>query len=123
MKAHNCDRTQAEFSALLDNELSDGERRVVMADVAACPLCAAALEELRTAVASLGKLKQGAPATFLSDVQNQIRVRSKGRFFGKRWLLFGRIPFEWVSLVMILAMLAYYIVMMQSSPTGVTPVP
>ena len=123
MRAHDCDRTQAEFSALLDNELSDDDRRVVMADLAACPLCAAALEELRVAVASLGKLKQGAPPTFLSDVQNQIRVRSKGRFFSKRWLLFGRIPFEWVSLVMILAMLAYYIVMMQSSPTGVTPVP
>jgi len=123
MSAHNCETTQAEFSALLDNELSDDQRRVVMADVGGCRACAAALEEFREAVQSLSQLKQAAPPTFLKDVQQQIRVRSKGRFFGKRFLLFGRIPFEWVSLVMIVAMLAYYIVTMQSSPTQVTPMP
>lgn len=123
MNLHDCERTQVEFSALLDNELSDDQRRVVLAEVKTCAACATALEELREAVSSLAKLKQSAPPTFLSDVQQQIRVRSRGRFFGKRFLLFGRIPFEWVSLVMIMAMLAYYIVTMQSSPTQVTPVP
>jgi anti-sigma factor RsiW len=125
MSEHDCERTQAEFSALLDNELSDDERRAVLADVKACVACAAALEELRAAVASLSQLKQAAPPTFLEDVQNQIRQRSHGRFFGKRFLLFGRIPFpfEWVSLVMILAMLGYYIITMQSNPTEVTPLP
>jgi anti-sigma factor RsiW len=123
MSPHNCENTQAEFSALLDNELSDDQRRVVMAAVRECTTCAAALEEFREAVRSLSQLKQAAPPTFLKDVQQQIRVRSKGRFFGKRFLLFGRIPFEWVSLVMIMAMLAYYIVTMQSSPTQVTPLP
>lgn len=123
MSDHNCESTQAEFSALLDNELSDEQRRAVMADVKACAACAAALDELRAAVASLSQLKHAAPPTFLQDVQQQIRQRSRGRFFGKRFLLFGRIPFEWVSLVMILAMLAYYIVTMQSSPTEVTPLP
>lgn len=123
MSDHNCERTQAEFSALLDNELSDDQRRVVLADVKSCAACASALEDLRSAVASLSQLKHAAPPTFLQDVQNQIRQRSRGRFFGKRFMLFGRIPFEWVSLVMILAMLAYYIVTMQSSPTEVTPLP
>ena len=123
MSDHDCERTQAEFSALLDNELSDDQRRLVLAQVKTCGACATALDELRAAVASLSQLKQAAPPTFLADVQNQIRQRSRGRFFGKRFLLFGRIPFEWVSLVMILAMLGYYIITMQSSPTEVTPLP
>lgn len=123
MSDHNCERTQAEFSALLDNELDDEQRRALLAEVKTCAACAAALDELRAAVASLSQLKHAAPPTFLEDVQQQIRQRSRGRFFGKRFMLFGRIPFEWVSLVMILAMLAYYIITMQSSPTEVTPLP
>jgi anti-sigma factor RsiW len=123
MSEHDCERTQAEFSALLDNELSDDQRQAVLAEVKSCAACSSALEELRSAVASLSQLKHAAPPTFLRDVQNQIRQRSQGRFFGKRFLLFGRIPFEWVSLVMILAMLAFYIITMQSNPTEVTPLP
>jgi hypothetical protein len=57
----------------------------------------------------------------LESVQAQINRRSRGRFFGKRFLLFGRIPFEWLSLAMIVAMLVYYIVVLQTSPTGVVP--
>ena len=48
-------------------------------------------------------------------------TRSRGRFFDGRWLLFGRIPFEWVSLVMILAMLVFYILVLRDAPTSVTP--
>ena len=40
-----------------------------------------------------------------------------------RWKLFGRIPFEWVSLGTIIAMLVYYIAMMHGSPSGVRPAP
>ena len=47
----------------------------------------------------------------------------EGRFFGRRRLLFGRIPFEWVSLAMIVAMLVYYIVTQHASPTQVAPGP
>jgi hypothetical protein len=69
----------------------------------------------------LGALKRTAPVSFLENVQEQINRRSRGRFFGKRGLLFGRIPWEWVSLAMIVAMLVYYIVVLQTSPTGVVP--
>ena len=54
--------------------------------------------------------------SFLPDIKQQIYKRSRGRFFGPRWKLFGRIPFEWVSLATIIAMLVYYIAMMHGSP-------
>ena len=123
MTPHNCERTQEQLSALLDNELSDDQRRALLADLQKCEACSKALEDLRETVGNLGKLRKSAPPTFLADIQNQIRHRSKGRFFGKRFMLFGRIPFEWVSLMMIMAMLAYYIITLQSSPTDVTPTP
>ncbi len=123
MTSHNCEQTQEQLSALLDNELSDDQRRALLAELETCAACTQALEDLRQTVSVMSGLRKSAPPTFLADVQNQIRHRSKGRFFGKRFLLFGRIPFEWVSLVMIMAMLAYYIITMQSSPTDVTPTP
>lgn len=123
MTDHDCDKTQERLSPLLDNELSDEERRTVLSEVQSCAHCAAALEELRRTLAELSRLRQPAPPSFLSDIQQQIHTRSRGRFFGKRFMLFGRIPFEWVSLVMILAMLAYYIITSQSSPTDVSPAP
>ena len=83
----------------------------------------AELEAFRRAVGSLGKLKQAAPPTFLPSIQNQIFTRSRGRFFGRRWKLFGRVPFEWVSLAMIVAMLVYYIALMHGSPAGVRVAP
>jgi hypothetical protein len=59
----------------------------------------------------------------LPAIQNQIFMRSRGRFFGRRWKLFGRIPFEWVSLVMIVAMLIYYIALLHGAPSGVRSAP
>ncbi len=66
-------------------------------------------------------MRERAPNSFLADIQKQIHTRSKGRFFGGRRLLFGRIPFEWVSLAMIVAMLVYYIITQHASPTQVAP--
>ena len=83
----------------------------------------AELESLRRTVGSLGKLKRPAPASFLPDIKQQIYRRSRGRFFGSRWKLFGRIPFEWVSLATIIAMLVYYLAMLHGSPGGVKPAP
>ena len=123
MTTHNCEHVQEQLSALLDNELSDDQRRALLTELNSCAACTKALEELRATVSILGGLRKSAPPTFLTDIQNQIHQRSKGRFFGKRFMLFGRIPFEWVSLLMIVAMLAYYIITLQSSPTEVTPTP
>ena len=111
------------FSSYVDGEIPDADRAALEQHLGICIQCRTELEEFRRAVGSLGKLRQSAPQTFLPQIQRQIFVRSKGRFFGRRWLLFGRIPFEWVSLLMIVAMLVYYIAMLRGTPTGVTPAP
>ena len=116
-------RAQEAFSSYLDGELPDDQRRFVDEHLAGCIQCRTELARLKSTVQNLGSLRARAPGSFLADIQNQIHRRSRGRFFARRRLLFGRIPFEWVSLAMILAMLAYYIITQQSSPTHVAPGP
>ncbi len=111
------------FSTFIDGELAAPQKVELEQHLSVCIQCRTDLEELRRAVARLGSLKHAAPATLLPQIQNQIFVRSRGRFFARRWKLFGRIPFEWVSLAMIIAMLVYYIIQLRGSPTGVTPAP
>jgi anti-sigma factor RsiW len=109
------------FSAYVDGELVPIERAHVEEHLATCMQCRISLERFRRTVGKLGALKCPAPGNFLEGVQAQINRRSRGRFFGKRFMLFGRIPFEWLSLATIVAMLVYYIVFLQTSPTGVVP--
>jgi predicted anti-sigma-YlaC factor YlaD len=116
-------RVQAGFSAYLDGEMAGNDRRVVDEHLAICIQCRTELTRLRAAVQQLGAMRERAPQSFLADIQKQIHTRSKGRFFGRRRLLFGRIPFERVSLAMIDAMLVYYIVPQHASPTPVAPGP
>ena len=112
-------RATEAFSAYVEGDLGPAERAHVDEHLATCMQCRVSLERFRRTVGRLGSLKRTAPVSFLENVQAQINRRSRGRFFGKRALLFGRIPFEWVSLAMIVAMLVYYIVVLQTSPTGV----
>lgn len=116
-------RVVEKLSAYLEGELPPAERTNVDEHLRTCIRCRTALERLRRTLGSLAALKRQAPRTFLSDIQQQIHRRSRGRFFRKRWLLFGRVPFEWISLVMIIAMLLYYIVTLGSTPTNVAPTP
>jgi anti-sigma factor RsiW len=116
-------QAQEQFSDFVDGSLPAREKAALEQHLAACIQCRTELESFRRAVGSLGKLKQGAPASFLPNIHEQINKRSRGRFFSKRWKLFGRIPFEWVSLATIIAMLIYYIAMLHGTPGGVTPAP
>ena len=116
-------RTTERFSAYLDGEVSPEEKSALEAHLATCIQCRTNLEQFRRTIGKLAQLKEKAPRSFLPDIQGQIHARSRGRFFGKRWMLFGRIPFEWVSLAMIVAMLVYYIFTLRTSPTSVTPGP
>ncbi len=117
-------QTAAElFSDYVDEELGDPKKSELERHLAVCMQCRTELTSFRQTVGLLGKMKGSAPPSFLRSVQNQIHTRSKGRFFGKRWLLFGRIPFEWVSLAMIIALLVYYLAVSHSSPTHVNPAP
>jgi anti-sigma-K factor RskA len=111
------------FSDYVDGTLPAAQKGELEQHLGVCIQCRTELEGFRRALGSLNKLKLPAPPEFLPNIQNQIFARSRGRFFGKRWKIFGRIPFEWVSLAMIIAMLVYYIALMYGSPTGVKPVP
>jgi anti-sigma factor RsiW len=114
-------RIAERFSAYLDGALEPADKAPVDEHLATCIQCRTNLEQLRRTIDNLARLKEKAPLSFLPDIQSQIHQRSRGRFFGKRWMLFGRIPFEWVSLAMIVAMLLYYLVSLQGSPTTVSP--
>jgi len=109
------------FSDYLEGELAGAAKAELEQHLAVCIQCRTDLESFRRTVGGLGKLRQPAPPQLLPDIQKQIYVRSRGRFFGGRWKLLGRIPFEWVSLATIVAMLVYYILMLRGSPTGVRP--
>lgn len=111
------------FSSYVEGDLPADKRKDLDDHLGACIQCRTGLASFKRALGGLGALKSDAPPAFLSGIQQQIHRRSRGRFFANRWKLFGRIPFEWVSLTMILAMLVYYIVVLQTSPTGVRPVP
>jgi anti-sigma factor RsiW len=114
---------QQAFSPYLEGELDPEQKRLVEEHLASCIQCRTQLERFRATLGQLGQLRERAPGTFLHDIQRQIHSRSRGRFFGRRWLLFGRIPFEWVSLAMMAAMLIYYIVTVHGAPTSVSPAP
>ena len=116
-------QAQATFSDYVDGTLPPGQRTAVDQHLAACIQCRTELASFRNTVGSLGRLKQAAPSNFLGDIKQQIYKRSRGRFFAPRWKLFGRIPFEWVSLAMIMAMLIYYIITTHGAPTQVAPGP
>ena len=116
-------RLTERMSAYVEGELPTEEKAAVEQHLATCTQCRTNLQRFRETIGNLSQLKRKAPTSFLPDIQQQIHNRSRGRFFSRRWLLFGRIPFEWVSLVMIIAMLVYYIATLQATPTTVTPSP
>jgi len=111
------------FSAYLDGELKEDEKVALEDHLASCIQCRTDLAALRRTLGQLVKLRREAPHDLLSNVQNQIFVRSRGRFFSRRWRLFGKIPFEWISLGTIVLMLVYYVVLKHLTPSGVKPLP
>jgi anti-sigma factor RsiW len=117
------ERIREQLSSYVEGELDDRARAAVDQHVASCAPCRAELAGFRATLGQLGNLRAKAPGSFLADIQDQIRTRSRGRFFNRRHLLFRRIPFEWVSLAMIVAMLAYYIITTHAVPTSVAPAP
>ena len=116
-------RAQDSFSDYLDGSLPPGERSAVEQHLGVCIQCRTELEAFRRTLGTLSKLKKTAPPSFLPDIEQQIFRRSRGRFFAPRWKLFGRIPFEWISLATIIAMLVYYLAVLHGAPSGVQPAP
>ena len=117
------EQAQSNFSDYVDGSLPERQRAEVDQHLASCIQCRTELTGFRKTVGALGRLKHAAPPSFLGDIKQQIYKRSRGRFFSPRWKLFGRIPFEWISLATIIAMLVYYLAMLHGSPGGVKPAP
>ncbi len=115
------EEAQANFSDFLEGELSPQEVAELQAHLEGCATCADELEELRQTLSSLSGLKRVPPPPgFLGKVQQRIRKRSRGRFFEPDKLL-NRIPFEWISFIIILIMLVVYMYTIQTAVTDVSP--
>lgn len=102
------------FSAHLDGELEQKIEEELSAHLEECETCRQEFEELRQTLRSLSGLhKLMPPEAFVSKVQQRINRRSRGRFFGRENLL-TRIPFEWISFVIIILLLMLYIAFIQT---------
>ena len=111
------------FSAYLDGELKATDKAALEGHLSVCIQCRTELASLQKTLGQLGHLRREAPRDLLDNVQHQIYVRSRGRFFNRKWRLFGKIPFEWISLGTIIAMLIYYVLLKHASPAGVKALP
>lgn len=101
------------FSEYLEGELSPEAQAEVAEHLQGCPGCQKELEVFRQTLRSLSGLRQlPPPDDFSKKVQQRIQRRSRGRFFGAERAL-NRIPFEWISFVIIIIMLVLYMLMME----------
>jgi anti-sigma factor RsiW len=109
------------FSEYLDGELPAEQAAELEAHLEKCETCREELETLRKTLRGLAGLPPVPPPDqFARKVQQRIRRRSRGRFFGQEsWLT--RIPFEWISFVIIILMLLMYFMVIQEQVTRVKP--
>jgi anti-sigma factor RsiW len=115
---------QERFSDYLEGELAADEQREVAAHLEGCADCRRELEAFRQTLRHLSGLRpMPAPDGFVGKVQQRINKRSRGRFFRVERLLF-RVPFEWISFVIIILMLAlYYFLLVENRPVVPKGVP
>ncbi|ACY12785.1 anti-sigma factor family protein [Haliangium ochraceum] len=108
---------EAQFSDLHDGSLGADEARALESHLQGCDACRAAYDEFCSAVDALaGMHKMSAPQHFEREVEETIRRRSGGRFFGRK--AFGeRVPFELIAVVVLVFGLVIFFAI-RSSQTG-----
>lgn len=110
------------FSDYLDGELSGEQGSELEAHLRTCADCQRELDALKQTLGSLGQLAPVTPPPeFVRKVQQRIRRRSRGRFFAEESVL-SRIPFEWISFVIIILMLVWYFMLLQGTQVKPQPV-
>ena len=111
-----------QFSDLVEGTLSPDKEKALLEHLDGCKECQAELDSLREALDSLSGLKRlPPPQEFTSRVEKTIHRRSKGRFFGAEPFV-NRVPFEWISFVVIILLLvAYLFVTLDMKNAKVTP--
>jgi predicted anti-sigma-YlaC factor YlaD len=114
------------FTEFQEGDLVTEKQIEVQEHLESCAECRAEFEAFQLTVRSLSRLQRlKTPPEFVGKVQQRIHRRSRGRFFGHERLLL-RIPFEWISFVIIILLLAMYLMMLQTQvkelkPGGKTP--
>jgi anti-sigma factor RsiW len=113
----NDERLEAMLSDYVEGTLSLDERKEVEAHLEKHPELRTELDEMREAQKKLKSLnKTPAPEELGKKVEEIINRRSMGRFFSRR-TLGDRIPFFWLLLLALAALLAIWFLLL-SSPTG-----
>jgi anti-sigma factor RsiW len=109
-------RAQAHFSELIDGTLAQADKTALEQHLAGCPACQGELEAFRQTMAALRGAARSADTPspeFMTSLREQIRTRSRGRFFG------GRRPtrrLEIASLVTLIIATTVYIVLKMAQP-------
>ena len=107
----------------IDGELSASQEQQLDKHLKGCESCTRELEELRQTLDIMGSLRKVAPPDqFVGKVQQRINKRSRGRFFGRQERVLKRIPFEWISFVIIIIMLVLYLMTVSQQPS-IKPAP
>ena len=99
------------FSAYLEGDIGAADRRELERYLGVDAQARAELESFRSTLESLSRLRGPlqVPSEFTRKVEGKIRVRSRGRFFSDKML--ARLPFEWISFIIILVLLVFYLVL------------
>jgi predicted anti-sigma-YlaC factor YlaD len=114
-------QAQELFSDYLDGELPPEEQEAFLSHLQCCAICQKELNTLKQMIHSLSGLpKVPVPHGFDRKVQQRIYRRSHGRFFRSE-SVFMRLPFEWVSFIIIIIMLVLYLFMIQNHMKSVSP--
>ncbi len=108
------DRQRAKdlYSDYIEGELDAAEEAELEAYLETDDIARAEVEAMRKTLSSLFSLRASAPpapANLAKKVERRIQRRSRGRFFSQdSQKLLWRIPFEWISFIVILLLLALY---------------
>ena len=97
------------FDRYYEGDLPAEEQRAMDAHLASCDECRGEYQRLALALGALSRLRSThAPRDFVDGVQGRIRKRSRGRFFSRRPDFTTRLPYEVLSVVMLIAILAIF---------------
>jgi anti-sigma factor RsiW len=104
------DEAQERFDRYREDDLPPDEQRAVAAHLEECASCREAYARFQRTMGLLSGLREKtAPDDFVDKVQGRIRRRSRGRFFARPIDWASRLPYEVLSVVMLIAIVAIFL--------------
>lgn len=114
-------RAEELFSEYWEGEMSPREALAMEKHFDECADCRRAFEAFQKTVRTVSGLHRvPPPPDLLRRVQGEIRRRSRGRFYSDEPLPL-RVPFEWVSFFLIVALWVAYLVIAAEPPKTILP--